>query len=219
MIFHGPVALSGLLELPAASFSLRATIDFVNGTYEIDGTSYAASDIVDKTERIGASGLEILDDDADGTVDTLGDLLALLVTANWTAVIEYDEATTTYLTVPLSLSGSTSSDTAGVFRQAEGATPTLSMKAYATSNTSREAVVPQTFGVGTHKIAMTLTSDLLAVSVDGSAAVMDAASQTLDLDQASLGGDPGGGSYNGTTIRSIMIYTPASASSLPSLSA
>jgi hypothetical protein len=89
-MFHGPIAAAGLLDPPAAPTG-AATLDFLAGTYVINGASYAASDIVSNPDRIGASGLQILDFTANQETSILGDLLALVLTANWTATFEWEQ--------------------------------------------------------------------------------------------------------------------------------
>ncbi|WP_301004810.1 hypothetical protein, partial [Mesorhizobium sp.] len=67
------------------------SLDFINEVYTLNGAPVALADIIAKPERVGANGLEILDNDTDGSVSIIGALLTDLITAAWTVVIEFEK--------------------------------------------------------------------------------------------------------------------------------
>lgn len=75
-------------------------LKFLTEAYTVHGSTVTAADVIDKPDRVGASGLEIPLEDVDGVVSAIGDSLTDLLTMNWTVVIEWEELTTdgaTYL--------------------------------------------------------------------------------------------------------------------------
>lgn len=193
-------------------------IDFVNGVYAIDGSTYAASDIVDKPDRIGASGLEILEDDFDGVVEAIGPLLALLVSANWSLVLEYQELTSTFSTNPIWLGDAPAfENTLYIERRSPGAG--LLMEASETTNILREVQVSGPFGPAVYKVGLTRTPSKLALCVDGGGVEAQILPQSLAATRCGFGGEPSQASGNGTFIRSLTVYAPLADAQLQALTA
>lgn len=212
----GTLATAGLKRSGGLSGPI-ASIDFVAGSYTVNGITKTAADIIDKPARVGASGLQILDDDMDGVVATIGDLLTVLLSANWTLVIEYQELATTYITSLLNITddGPGFSNTWAVDGK-----PAISRVDYAENTGSfREIQYAASLGLGVHRVAVTRTSDKLAIAVDGATVQTYSASTTATFTSACFGGQVGGASYNGTYIRSLTVYDPQIDVALQSLSA
>ncbi|WP_027037870.1 hypothetical protein [Mesorhizobium ciceri] len=196
--------------------TVLADADYIGGVYELAGSPLAASDIIDKPGRIGASGLEILDNDVDGIVSAIGDYLALLLTLNWTVVIEWEELTSSGYTELLLLEEFGNNHSMGIDRVGSAGLP---MQGYESGVQGREVNNTDTYGPGVHKVAFTSTVSGISMSTDGGAVSSDSSPRDIDpLVAASFGG-PADGSYNGTFIRRVTLYAPLDDIWLPSLSA
>jgi hypothetical protein len=196
------------------------SLDFLGEVYTNNGSSVAIADIIDKPGRVGASGLEILDNDVDGVVDSIGDLLTDFQSMDWTVVIEWQELTTdfsTYLLYLFEMPGG--SDHSLVIERGNAFTG-LRVDAHESSNIVRNVAINTSHGVGVHKVAVTRTSAFLSISCDGSAVDTVVASPLMDpMATASFGGDPTDQSYNGTFIRTVTLTAPVADAALPALSA
>ena len=192
-----------------------ASIDFINEVYTIDGVGYAASDIIDKPGRVGASGLEILDDDADGVVEAIGDLQAAILTAHWTIVIEYEvlDPSAGFSTV-LSMKDDESSQTFEVYSSDSD------LEAYDNNGDDiREVAVTISSSAGIRRVAITRTTSELSIAGDGGAADTVTLPSVFIATSASFGGFVGGDSFEGCFIRTLDIMAPVDAAELPGLSA
>jgi hypothetical protein len=198
--------------------TVLADADYINGIYELAGSSVAAAAIIDKPGRIGGSGLEILDNDVDGIVSPIGAYLSLWLTLNWTVRIEWQELTTdgaTYLvwmTEPV--------DGHSFLIERSTAFTGLRVDAHEGSFNTRNVEIDTSHGPGVHVIVVTRTNDLLSISCDGSDVVTQVVAPISmnAMETASFGGDPTDQSYNGTFIRKVTLYAPLDDIWLPSLS-
>ncbi|ESY82449.1 hypothetical protein X740_04430 [Mesorhizobium sp. LNHC221B00] len=199
--------------------TVLADADYINEVYELAGSPVAAASIIDKPARIGVSGLEILNDDVDGVVAAIADYLALLLTLDWTVVIEWDELTTDGATYLLYLADVDDNHTFRIERST--AFTGLRVDAHEASFNTRNVEINTSHGPGVHKIAVTRTNDFLSISCDGSAVVTQVVAPISmnPMATASFGGDPTDQSYNGTFIRKVTLYAPLADIWLPALSA
>jgi hypothetical protein len=203
--------------VPPAGFDW--SLDYLSEIYTNNGSPVAIADIIDKPSRVGASGLEILDNDVDGVVDSLGDYLAAYQTMNWTTTIEWEELTTDGATYLLYLVDAGLSQSLVIERST--AFTGLRVDAHESSFVIRNVEIDTSHGPGVHKIAVTRTNDRLSFSCDGSSVVNDTMANTTmnPMATASFGGDPNDQSYNGTFIRKVTLTAPVDDAVLPTLSA
>lgn len=222
-MFHGPIAAAGLLEAPASGGGATTVIDFVAGTYTIDGASYTAADIVSDTSTIGASGLHAGDG---GPISIIGDLLTALTALDWTLLLEYEELYARAVTYVLEL-GDGGTQELAVLRD-DVVSTFLSINAFESSDPSgyRQDRDPASgdgpFGIGVHRIALTRTATKFVLSADGRPIVSDTSVPgTIAPTLAGFGGMPGAGGWFGNDcyIRRLTIYPPKDDADLPSLSA
>lgn len=216
----GITAAAGLLEPPNAP-SATTSIDFVNGTYTIDGTSYAASDILGDTSTIDASGLHAGDG---GIVSITGDLLTALTAADWTIVVEWQELYDTGVTMLLDLADGSTQEL-GITRN--DVVGNILMQAFETSDPSgsRETQDPTSgsgpFTSGAHRVALTRTASAFSMSADGRTVVSDTSTPgTFSPTLAAFGGLADGTDWrNDCYIRKLELYPAQADADLPSLSA
>ncbi|WP_192246034.1 hypothetical protein [Mesorhizobium silamurunense] len=197
------------------------SLDFLSEVYTKDGSSVVLADVIDKPSRVGASGLEILDNDVDGVVSAIGDLLTDFLLVDWTVVIEWQELTTDGATYLLYLFQAPGGDGNYIVVERSTAFTSLRVDAHESGSiVTRDVQINTSHGPGVHKIAVTRTNDRLSISCDGSAVDTETASgATLNpMVTASFGGDPADQSYNGTYIRSVRLMAPVADASLPGLS-
>jgi hypothetical protein len=194
------------------------SLDFLSETYIDNGSSVAIADIIDKPARVGASGLEILDNDVDGVVSAIGDLFTDFATMDWTVIIEWDEQTTDGATYMLYLADSLDNHSLVIERSTAFAG--LRVDVHESSFNSRSVEIDTSHGPGVHKIAVTRTDDRISMSCDGAAVVSDIAAPLSmnPMATASFGGDPNDQSYNGTFIRRVTLTAPVDDADLPTLS-
>ncbi|MER9449328.1 hypothetical protein [Mesorhizobium sp. M0254] len=193
-------------------------LDFMAETYTVRGSTAAAVDVIDKPERVGASGLEIPLEDADGAVSAIGDFLTDLLTMDWTVVIEWEELTTDGATYLLYLAG----DDASLVIERSTAFTGLRVDTREESFNTRNVEINTSHGPGVHKIAVTRTDDFISMSCDGSDVVTQVVAPISmgPIETASFGGDPteGYGSNNNTFIRKFYLLPPQDDANLPGLS-
>ncbi|TPI13881.1 hypothetical protein [Mesorhizobium sp. B4-1-1] len=190
------------------------SLDFLNEVYTKNGSPVSLADIIDKPERVGANGLEILDNDADGSVSIIGDLLADLITAAWTVVIEFekvaiDTLAELLLVADIDLNHSIAVD---VY---------TSMQGYDSGFIIRTVDNDGEYRSGVHKVAFTRTDNLVGISTDGGAADADTTPNTTlnPMAAAAFGGYPAPDeSYDACYIRTMRLIPPVSAGGLPALS-
>jgi hypothetical protein len=218
-MFHGPIAAAGLLDAPVSSAG--TLINFVDGSYVINGSSYAASDIVSDPSKIDASGLHAGDG---GAVSIIGDLLTALTAANWTIVIEWQELYDTGVTMLIDVSDGSTQEF-GITR--DDVVGNILMEASEASDPSgyRETQDPASgsgpFGIGVHRVALTRTDTAFSMSADGRSVISDSSTPgTFSPTLAAFGGLADGSDWrNDCYIRRLEIYPPQADADLPSLSA
>lgn len=197
------------------------SLDFINEVYTNNGSTVLLADIVDKPERVGANGLEIVaDPDPDGYVLTAGDLLTDVVRLDWTVVIEWEELSSTSYSEILVLQDLANGFHSVWLENAMGAgTPNLNVAEDA--EIGRDLVDETLYGAGVHKLAFTRTPSLIAISVDGGAAIVNTTPETSGnpIDTAGFGGFPGYGTVNGFYVRTFRLIPPVASSMLPALTA
>lgn len=219
-MFHGPIAAAGLLGAPAPP-STTTVIDFVAGTYTINGASYADSDIIGDPSKIDASGLHAGDG---GPISIIGDLLTALTAADWTIMVEYGELYDADATLIFDMSDGSTQEL-GITR--DDVVGNILMKAFEASDPSgsRETEDPASgsgpFGTGTHRIALTRTGTVFSMSADGRTVISDASTPgTFSPTLAAFGGLADGSDWrNDCYISRLEIYPPQADADLPSLSA
>ncbi|RWD60680.1 MAG: hypothetical protein EOS36_20195 [Mesorhizobium sp.] len=208
---------------PASLPSLTGewSLDFLNEVYTRNGSTVLLADIIDKPGRVGANGLEIVaDPDPDGYVLAAGDLLTELVGLDWTVVIEWEELSSASYSEILVLQDLANGFHSVWVENAMGAgTPNLNVAEDA--EIGRDLVDETLYGAGVHKLAFTRTPSLIAISVDGGAAIVNTTPETSGnpIDTAGFGGFPGYGTVNGFYVRTFRLIPPVASSLLPSLSA
>ena len=217
-MFHGPIAAAGLLDPPAAPTG-TATLDFLAGTYTVNGVGVAVADIIANPDRVGASGLEIPDFTSGMETSITGDLLALIVIANWTAVFEYEQMSGAHNTELLWVSDESAVNQLSVDRKFPSGGGYIYVFDEDSTFVSREADDAQEVLSGVHKVAVTVTNARLAISVDGADATVDTGASDKTMDRASFGGPVGTNSYTGFYLRALSLQAPVDDADLPSLSA
>lgn len=199
-----------------------AHADFINGTYSVSGSPVTAADVVDQPGLIGASGLSIDSSSGTGTVEIIGGLLAALLTANWTIVLEIEAVNANQKLVPLALYNSTELDQF-IIERFDNLSPENIMRATQINRNfdQRQATDMTIYGIGIHKLAITMSSTTLAMSVNGNAVVEQVAAAPVPYDPlAAFFGDFQSGAPTGTCfIRSLSVLDPVLSADLPALSA
>jgi len=191
-------------------------INFLTESYTVNGITVTAGDVVANPELITVDGLVITED----VVDIIGDLLTLLLTANYTLVLAWDHLTYTGNIVPLAIINSgTSDDGLIIKRQSSGEFMNVSDF----SGAHFRGAVDSSAAVGDngHKIAVTRTDAKLKFSVDGRSVVTysgDPDTFAIAPTAASFGGLPGGFTFAEVRIQSLTVLDPQDDSLLPSLS-
>ncbi|MER8923433.1 hypothetical protein [Mesorhizobium sp. M0802] len=189
-------------------------LDFLAETYTRLGETVMLADIIDKPERVGASGLEILDNDVNGSVSIVGDLLADLITADWTVVIEFEKVAIDTLAELLFLGDVDVNHTIGfdVYN---------SMQGYDSGFVVRQIENVGEYRSGVHKAAFTRTNAKVSISTDGSAVDTNTTPNTTlnPMVVAAFGGFPfPDESYDACFIRKFYLLPPQDDANLPGLS-
>ncbi|RWB09011.1 MAG: hypothetical protein EOQ39_03685 [Mesorhizobium sp.] len=191
-----------------------ASANFVTGTFSVGGVTVTAAEIVDHPELITGNGLEMIEP-ADA-VNIVGDFLTVLLTANWTIVLEWNHLDAASEICPLALTGAGDDNTVQI-RRLDGSRH-LFVEDFAGAG-YRGVVDSFAFGDGVHKIALTRTNSKLVFSADGRAVVTgDIEDFALSPTAAAFGGYPGWTLLPTTYIRSLKIYAPQNNSLLRALS-
>ena len=222
----GIVAAQAIAASIGAAASIAA-LDFVAGTYVVNGSTVAAADIIDHPEWITGSGIEVRtaneSTEGDGIVHFIGDVLDLLLTLDWTIVAEYQELAADGATRILVMQDGaiTFADFLMIERENSGNGLGITVDDFDDGGSIYRAVndgAPRAEGI--HRIAFTRTSAHLASSVDGDAVVEDAtASAGVVAINATIGAGDGEFLFNDLNFRSITIYPAGANSQLPALSA
>jgi hypothetical protein len=194
-----------------------ASIDFVNGAYSVAGVPVTAADIIDQPGLVDpGNGLMIPDQDS--AVAMIGDLLALVLTANWTIVVEWEHYDNTGNVYPLVVSGA--GDDNSIVLRRYAFSYAMDAQDFAGPN-FREATDGEQVLEGVHRVAITRTDAKLAFSIDGRAVVSDTSSSFSLSPTGAVLGDYGGGGIMqdfAMAIRSLRVLAPQADGALPGLS-
>lgn len=194
-----------------------AVMDFITGDYWIGDASSNAAAMINRPDLITASGLLIDWDDPNGAANPIGAFLTLLLTSNWTLVIEVTENDTGSMypfymrdlaSVDATYINTGDTNVAAHDQPDPGADRSVNI----TSVVARPAI---------RRIAMTRTNAKQVISVNGSAVNTDTTSTSTPSHGAvTLGGDPldSGGAFMLGHIRRIILYSPQTDAALPGLS-
>ncbi|RWG54852.1 MAG: hypothetical protein EOQ64_18895 [Mesorhizobium sp.] len=190
-------------------------LDFLDEVYTLNGSPVLLADIVDKPERVGANGLEILDNDVNGSVSAIGALLTDLIAADWTAVVGFEKAASGGFSELLYVGDIDLNHSIFVdlYTSMQGGDSGFVIRPISNAGDYRS---------GVHKVAFTRTNAIAAISTDGGSAVADTTlNDTLNpMAIAAFGGLPSpDGSYDACYIRTFQLMAPVSTGALPSLSA
>lgn len=217
--------------IPAGSLLF---LDFLNGHYAVGETVTTAAAVVDAPAKIvPGSGLEILlateTTEGSGVANIIGAALAIVLAADWTAVIDFDvPADTSGLINILTLARSDWPDTIDfghtveITRAASGGFNNQGMvREEVDSGYTRSIGDGVARTEGHHKIATTRTPSRVAISVDGDAVVNDETDETaaINADSATFGGFTLAFLDNEVTIRSLTLFAAQADGALPGLSA
>lgn len=195
----------------------EAFVDFVNGVYSINGATVTAADVIDNPSRVGVDGLFINSNEEDGTVGIIGGLLTRLLELNWTLVLEVEMLDADFAARLLGMRNG--DDFFQINRRDSG--DSLAMLVQDVAFSFRENLDTTGYGIGIHKIAVTMTPTLLATSVDGNGAVSDTNPMAVTSLVDAAFGDYFGETFatNDFYVRSLNIIDPVEAAGLPALSA
>lgn len=196
-------------------------IDFIAGVYGVNGEDVAAADVIDHPELIVGDGLDINFSPDDIAVDIIGDALAVLLTVNWTLVLEYEQASSNFQTKMFTMTEEGTSKTLEIDRL--GAS---SKRIYALDKVTtllvREINSSALNGTeaGIHRVALTRIDSKFVLSRDGEAIVDSGESLSgVTLDYATFGSYHGDSVWDNCKIRKLIVYPPQDDSELPVLSA
>lgn len=194
-----------------------ASIDFVNGVYTIDGASVAVGDIIDNPGAIDPSGLLVPEF---GTpIEMLGDLLALMLTANWTIVFEFEIFSLTGQIWMLSLCEFPVDGTRDMIQFWKMGPGNILQVFDDTGPGATREVNLAAATIGIHKVAIAREDNRLSASLDGGAVVTDTNNEPItSLTNATFGGFTGIGNDRDFYVRSMAVYDLQDDSVLPDLS-
>lgn len=190
------------------------SLDFLNEVYTKNGSTVVLADIIDKPERVGASGLEVLDHNASGSIFAAGDLFTDLIALAWTIVIEWEELVDTDRTVLLYMEDF-DGDELDIERDTGNG-----MWAYGFGTGFRSVSDSgNEYGPGVHKVAVTYTGTQIAMSIDGLDTLVDTTPNVMNPMATAVLGGFGATSKNPLYYRKVTLSAPVANSLLPSLTA
>lgn len=192
-------------------------LDFINETYTLNGSPVAIGDIIDTPSRVVGGGLEI--PQFDTPTEMLGDLLTIMLTANWTIILDVTVSTLVSAVWLMSLCKTPVNGSNGTMQLGIETTDNLFVYDDAGPGAARN-VDWGNITLGAHRIAIAREDARLSISVDGSVAVTGSGSISLSgLTNATFGNFTGDVNFRQAFIRAMTIIDePASDEDLPSLS-
>jgi hypothetical protein len=212
------VAAQPLGQHTAPSITSLVAINFIAGTYLVNGVTKTAADVIANPELITADGLVM----TDGVVDIIGDLLPYVL-ANGTFRLVWDHLDYTGSIVPLAIINSgTSDDGVIVKRQDSLGSNFMNLSDFSGSHFRQAVDASAPIGDNGHVIAWTRTDSELEFSVDGRSVVPysgDPDTFSIAPNAASFGGLPGNFVNAETRIKSLTVYATQASSLLPALAA
>ena len=200
-------------------------LDFVLQVYGVNGSEVSLSSVLDADPSwITANGLELTNAMTGGALANFdGTALAHILALNWTAVIEYEELSSSGATRIFWGNSSPIYSPEDVYLRLYRDSATLKLMYLLDGESGvdgREVHGAGTIGVGIHRVAITRTDDELWISVDGETPVEAGlgAYPLTGMTAASLGGDPDDGLYNDLYIRSFTLLAEQDSAALATLS-
>jgi hypothetical protein len=222
MIPMGILASSGSTTTPPADISTWV-IDFINEVYTQDGGSVAIATIIDQPSKVDATdGLEILEDnDVDGVIVILGDLLTDILVMDWTMVIEWKTVDEDFALCLIYIDEDVDGHSLIVEPIFFGTDRVLIQE---TGFIIRSVTPNGSIAAGNHKIALTRQQGLLSASLDGGTVVTTSTvysypAQGNAPNRAGFGGPVGDFSFNNCFIRRVDLMPAVDNGDLPGLSA
>ena len=217
-MLYGPIAASRRFRKRVAAgepIAGAATIDFVNGTYVVNGETVTAADVISDTDRISEDGLSILGS-FDNKLDFLGAFRDLLFVRNWTLVVTLDllaleesnQENTHFWLANTAQTRFIRIETTGGWSHFQEWDGTV----------QRQLLPDNQHGVGITRIAVTRTPDLAAIAMNGEAAESDGTAVT-DIEYSVAETAWHNKSSPAGFIRSIEVMSPVGSAELPALSA
>lgn len=212
------VAAQPLGNRSAPAITSLAAINFIAGTYVVNGVTKTAADIIANPELITADGLVM----TDSVVDIIGDLLPLVL-ANGTFRLVWDHLDYTGTIVPLAIIDPDTSDNGVVVKRQDGlGSNFMNLSDFSGSHFRSATDASALVGANAHVIAWTRTDSELDFSVDGRSVVSyagDPDTFSIVPTAASFGGLPGNFVFSETRIKSLTVYATQASSLLPALAA
>lgn len=186
---------------------LTALLDFnfLTESYEVNGSPVAAEDFLTTPGNVGVSGLNIPLLGSPNVI--LGDAATILLSANWTVVIEFEALATSGNMDLFCLAETPTSGFRDLFRCGYPSSPFQWWAQDDDENFTPRPCVVGTLSTGIHKMAVTRTNSKLIVAVDGEASLADTSSKTLDeIDTATFGGPAEASNGRAANIRTFVVY-------------
>lgn len=191
--------------------------DFVNGSYTFGLSNLTAADVIDHTDWITASGIEVPGSDSAGA-QILGGFADLLLTCEWTISLDVEVLGQSPRSVFLTVANAGS----GFFIELDY---DGGWEALCTDGDETPFAFDYTNSIsnGVHRLAVTRIDNKISLSVDGNAVVTDSTPCILpvpgfDMVNAYLGGWSDN-TERAVNIRALRIYEVQPDDNLPVLSA
>lgn len=214
--------IPGVYTLPGGTAispsGVLVTADFLLGIYEVNGVAVTAASLVSDPALIGVSGMAITYDEVRSQLQALGGLLAALITGEWTLVIEVKEDAGEAGGLYLLFVESVATPQDFIWIQSGSSNVTV-YDQDSTGSADRTASASAPARTSVRRAAITRTSAMLSISVNGGAVSSDTLPLTpLVLDTATIGADGGSFSFFNGFVRRIIVYNPVADAALPGLS-
>lgn len=197
-----------------------AVMDFITGDYWIGQTRVGPGDVIDQPSFIGAAGLQIVDTQPNPT-HIIGQFLALLISMNWTMVLEWADVFAGSQSLPIWIADTSTAAIEQTFLESNETS--IDVYDQPIPGTDRQVTKTGLAAMpGTRRAAITRVNSKLAVSVNGGAVTSDTAGTgaVTGYDAASFGGRPDSSAIQlDVNIRRLILYAPQADALLPSLSA
>lgn len=195
-----------------------AVMDFMTLDYWLGQTEVTVADAIDQPSYVGAAGLQIVDTQPNPT-QILGTFRALLITMNWTIVLEWLDVYAADTTWPLWIKDTSTASYENTFIESNSTTVDF----YDEPVPGTDKLITKsglTAAPTIRRAAITRTNSNFAVSINGGSVTADTASGTVTAyDSASFGGRPDESYIRlDVNIRRLIIYEPQSDAALPGLS-
>lgn len=196
-------------------------IDFIDEVYTFEDTGYAAAQVVENPELIGAYGLTIPDNNpaAGSDIAFLAPFKEYFADGYFTILIEFallsiSGGTRLVMGANVELGGPSPTSSFGIEIQNGGA-----LLAFSDGSPSGGFLESAALSVGHHVMALTFAASRISASINHAAVIIDTFStSTFDINFVSFGGAPNDGTFNACYLRRLRIYDdPLDDSNLPGL--